>query len=557
MDQHRIITLREHQIKSVDAVFDYFANNAGTDEQGDPAKLNPLISLPCRSGKSLVIAAIIQRAMQMYPQTRVLMVTDVKELVVNNHCDLLALWPNAPVGILSAGLKRKDVHYPIIYGTLKTVVNYNLGYRDFLIVDEAQMVSDKEQAQYQQIIAQLKKYNPYLRVIGLSATNYRTGSGCLTNGSVFSDVVFNMCNIEGYAYLIAQGWLVPCISKRTVAFVDTSEVEIGFNGDFNKGQLEAVSDDEDLNYKILTETCAYGRDRRSWVVYVNGINDAETVNRMLNEQFGIRSTVVHSKMSETERDYRIAAHESGEYRCIVNNDILTKGWNNKLIDLIVMKRATISTNLWVQCATRGMTPAIGKANCLLLDFGRNTERLGPINDPLIPQPKGKRKGPSEIPVKICDSCNAYNHLAARICEVCGEPFAIIQKVRESASSVEVMRSDLPEIETFPVSHVTYAKHVAGAMLRANPNKSTNELPFSIKVAYYCGQQVFYEWITVESDKAFVRHKGHEWFRQRCHGLLPDTNEQLLAQCSYARVPSAVRVWANRKPYPQIVGVEWK
>lgn len=552
-----MITLREHQHGAVSAVFDYFAKNASVDEYtGEPAKLNPLVSLPCRSGKSLVIAAIIKQAMQAYPQTRVLMVTDVKELVMNNHKDLLALWPNAPVGILSAGLRRKDVHYPIIYGTLKTVVNYDLGYRDLLLVDEAQMVSDKEQAQYQQIIAKLKLHNPFLRVIGLSATNYRTGSGCLTNGSIFSDIVYNMCNIEGYAYLIAKGYIVPCISKRTVAFIDTSELDIT-NGDFNQKQLEEVSDNEDLNYKILTETCNYGRDRRSWVVYTNGINDAETVNRMLNEQFGIKSTVVHSKMSETERDYRIAAHERGEYRCIVNGNILTKGWNNKRIDLIVMKRATISTNLWVQCASRGMTPDVGKANCLLLDFGRNTERLGPINDPLVPTPKGKRKGPSEIPVKICEHCNSYNHLSARVCEVCGEAFTIRSKLSGTAGTIEVMRSDMPEIETFAVTHVTYSKHVKGEIIRANPNKPTDELPFSIKVAYYCGTEVFYEWVSVESDKAFVRHKGHEWFRQRCHGLLPDTNEQLLAQCSYARVPSSVRVWTNKPKYPQIVGVEWK
>jgi len=549
------LALREYQHNAVESVFNYICSRTGTDQFGQPYSANPLLGLPCRSGKSLIIAGIIKRAFEIYSKTRIVMVTDVKELVVNSYNDLLAYWPNSPVGILSAGLKSKDIHYPIIYGTLQTVVNYDLGYRDFLIIDESQMVSDKEQSQYQQIIAQLKKRNPFLRVIGMSATNYRQGSGCLTNGSVFSDIVFNMCNIEGYAYLLAQGYIVPVISKRTINFIDTTGIGRGQDGDFNKRQLEELSDNNDLNYKMMQESCYYGRDRRSWIVYANGIKHAEDLNQMLNEKFGVSSTVVHSKMPSHLRDQRIAAYDAGEYRCLVNKDILTKGYNNKNIDLLIMTRATMSVPLWVQIGSRGMTPALGKTNCLLLDFGRNVERLGRIDNPLIP--KGRGKGPpEEPPVKECEACGVYNFLSARFCEACGAEFKFREKLIGTAGKIEPMGSDLPQIETFSVTHVTYSKHVKNDIRRANPEKSLEELPFSIKVSYYCGEQVFTEWVTVESDKTFVKHKGHEWFRQRLHGLPPETNEQLLAQCSYARTPKSVRVWTNKVKYPEIVGVEW-
>jgi len=548
--------LRDYQSQAVETIFSYFAKNRGADETGQPKRANPLLALPTGAGKALIVAEICKRALTAYPGTKILMSTHVKELIRQNYNTMLRIWPNAPIGIHSAGLKQRAIHEPIIFGGVKSMIKHDMGHRDLMLIDEAHLVSPKDETSYQDLIGQLQKTNPWLKIIGLTATTYRLGLGCLTNGNIFTDVAFNMCNMEGFAHLIAQGFLSPLVSKKTKTSLDVSNVSLSNTGDFNNHELQEAVDNDIVNYLALKELCLYGQNRRSWIVFASGIEHAEHLCKTLNEQFNIPTTVVHSKMPTSERDSRIEAFKRGEFRCVVNKDILTTGFDHPPIDLVGMLRPTMSTGLWVQMCGRAMRVAPGKVDALVLDFAGNTKRLGPINDPVIPQQKGKGP-PGEAPVKECDHCGVYNHLSARFCVACGFEFTFQQKLKKTAANEEIMRSDLPQIDTFPVTHVTYAKHVKGDIRRANSDKRQDELPFSIKVSYYCGNEVFHEWVSVENEKEFVRHKGREWFRQRCHGIPPETNEQLLAQCSYARQPSAVRVWTNKPKYPQIVGIEWK
>ena len=49
------------------------------------------------------------------------MVVHVRELVQQNFQELLRLWPDAPVGIYSAGLGQRDTHHRIIYASIQSV----------------------------------------------------------------------------------------------------------------------------------------------------------------------------------------------------------------------------------------------------------------------------------------------------------------------------------------------------------------------------------------------------------------------------------------------------
>ena len=127
--------------------------------------------------------------------------------------------------------------------------------------------------------------------------------------------------------------------------------------------------------------------------------------------FGVDCAPVHSKRPADYNDAAIKAFKNNELKAIVNYGKLTTGFDHPQIDLIGMLRPTLSVPLWVQMLGRGTRPAEGKENCLVLDFARNTPRLGPINDPVIPK---MRKGEAgEMPVKICEACGAYNHTKVR------------------------------------------------------------------------------------------------------------------------------------------------
>jgi DNA repair protein RadD len=560
--------LRYYQEEAVQALFDYFDD---PKRAYSPVKSNPLVCLPTGTGKSLVIAEFIKRAMYRHPETRVIMSTHVKELIKQNAIKMREAWPLAPLGIYSSGLKSKDTMQPIIFGGVQSMVKKFplFGQRHLVIIDEAHLVGTNADTSYLTFLNELMigpsgtdanshNVNPYLKVIGLTATRYRMGLGCLTNGHIFTDVVYDLCNIEGFNRLIAEGFLCPLIPKKTNTTLDVSNVSLS-KGEFDQNKLQAAVDKQEVTYAALQELVAYGQDRQSWLIFASGVEHANHICEMLNTIFGIPTVIVHSgtkeyPRSDEENDKALAEWKSGKARAIVNMNTLTTGVDHPPCDLIGMLRPTMSTGLWVQMLGRGTRPYEGKANCLVLDFAGNTRRLGPINDPVIPKKRGEGP-PGDAPVKICGQCSMYNHVSARICVFCGTEFPLQEKLDREASELALIRSDLPQIENFAVARCVMVPHTS----KASGNKS-------IKVAYFCGLRTFYEYISVESNVRFFRHRSRDWFRQRYHYSTPNltwnedcpaTNAEVLELQlkGELRTPKSIRVHINKET-PEIQGYEF-
>lgn len=528
--------LRDYQQEAVDSVFNYFTHADG----------NPVIAMPTGTGKSLVIAGIIQQVMRQYPGQRFLCLTHVKELIEQNAAKLQALWPTAPVGIYSAGLRQKDTALPIIFGGVASVVNCveRFGHRDLLLIDEAHLLSPRESTGYQKVIAKLAERNPYLKVIGLSATPYRLGQGMITDDGVFTDICCDMTGIAPFNRFIEEGYLSPLIPRRTKVERQSDVAQRGANGDFNAASLEADAAQKEITYQALVEACEMGADRHSWLCFASTVEDADYIADTLCS-FGIRAAAVHSKIPRKECDKRIADYKAGKLRCLVNMGMLTTGFDHPPLDFIIMLRRTMSPGLWVQMLGRGTRPCpeTGKINCLVADFAGNTRRLGPINDPKIPRKKGK--GGGEAPVRICESCGTYNHAAARVCIFCGEEFTFAPKIIASASTEELVKSDLPVIEWFDVQQVHYYNH-----------EKAGSQP-SIRVCYFVegGMQRFDEWICLQHT-GLASKKARDWWRQRFPGsFVPETTAEGLQHIDKLRVPRRIKVWVNKK-HPEVLGYEY-
>lgn len=527
--------LRDYQQEAVDSTLNYLS----------VAKGNPVIAMPTGTGKSLVIAGFIKQMMHMWPTRRAIMLTHVKELVEQNAAKLERMAPEIPLGVYSAGLKRRDTHMSVIFGSAASVRNCveAFGHRDILFIDECHLLSPRSASTYQSIIAELKEVNPYLRVVGLSATPFRLGQGMLTDDGLFTDICCDMTGVEAFNRFITEGYLAPLVPRRTKTELDVSAVTTS-NGDFAKGALQAAVNKKDVTQRALEEMCTHAADRQSWLIFASGNEHAEDVAEMLNS-FGVASAAVHSGMPNKERDRRIAMYKEGELRCVVNNNILTTGFDHPPLDFIGMLRPTMSPGLWVQMLGRGTRPSpeTGKQDCLVLDFAGNTKRLGPINDPVIPRKKGK--GGGDAPVKICESCGTYNHTKVRFCTFCGEEFEFATKIVTQASTQELVRENTPVIEKFKVDQVFYYPH----------NKVGS--PPQIRVSYQCenGLHLFNEFVQLELTN-FRGKWSRDWWRKRFPGdYVPKTTEEALHAITQLKVPHTISVHVNR-PHPEIKGYEF-
>lgn len=536
--------LRPYQTAAVESLFDYYATMRKLDANGQPERKNPLLCLPTGTGKSLVIADFLKQAFTQVPSTRVIMATHVKELISQNAAELQEAWPLAPLGIYSAGLRSRDMVQPIIFGGIQSMQGKDFGHRDFLVIDEAHLVGSE--GRYLKFINELQQVNPFLKVIGLSATPYRLGLGYLTNGNIFTDITYNLCNIDGFARLIAEGYLSTLIPKRGSIEIDVTGISCASDGDFKKDELEAAIKKQNIATKALAEAVAYGQDRRSWLVFASGVSNAEEISLILEQRFKIDNVCIHSERKQKDNDNAIKAWKAGEVRCAVNMGMLTTGVNNPALDFIVMLRPTMSTGLWVQMLGRGTRPYADKVNCLVLDYSGNTRRLGPINDPVIPKLKGEKQD-REAPVKVCEVCSSYNHASVRFCVVCGAEFPIEQKIVSKASGDELLADDMPITEMIKVDRVIYVKYTARSSGRT-----------MIKACYYCGINTYYEYITVEGQQGRIR--GRNWFRQRFPSEPPATDDEVLQLASQLRAPNKIRIWTNKKTdgkiYPEIIAAEF-
>ena len=539
---------RWYQSECEASIFEYF-------KQGN--KGNPVCVLPTGTGKSVIIANFVRRVLREWPSQRIMMLTHVKELIEQNAEKLQRVWPTAPLGIYSAGLNSRDTAMPILFAGVQSVakaikrsesdieipVNMrHFGHRDLIIIDECHLLSPAENSQYQFVIKELLKINPSLKVIGFTATPYRLKQGMITeDDGIFTDICYDVSGVEAFNKMIAEGFLVPLIPKRTLTEIDVSHVTLT-GGEFNNKQLQAAVDKDETTYNAVKEIVQQGQNRNCWLVFASGVDNAEHVAEVLRN-FGVSAAAVHSKLPDGENNKRMADFKSGKLRALVNNNKLTTGFDHPPVDLIGMLRPTMSPGLWVQMLGRGTRPSpkTGKRDCLVLDFAGNTQRLGPINDPVKPRKPGKGEA-GEVPIRICEVCGVYNHASARRCCNCGTEFAFETKIVGTSSDFELLRDDIPIVKYLDVTKVMYASH------------DKKGAPLSMKVSYVCGLRMFNEWVCLEHGGLPAR-KARAWWSQRYAGEPPATTEEAMLLIRELRVPTKIRVWVN-KQFPEILSHEF-
>lgn len=383
--------LRDYQQESIEALFSYFENNEG----------NPLIELPTGAGKSVVVGEFCRRVVKQWPNQRIIMLTHVKELIEQNYEKLLTLWPTAPTGIYSASLNSRDLHQNIIFAGIQSVHNraFEFGKFDLVIIDECHLVNNKAQGTYRKFIDDLSRVNPHVKVIGFTATPFRLNNGLLTDGDerIFTDIAYKL----PIKKLIDDGYLSPVRTKGAETIIDLSEVKSSA-GDYVRKDLDRAVHKQGFTDAAIKEIITLGKGRRSWLIFCPSVEYAQEISDLLKE-IGISSACITGKTPKQERSRLLKEYKSGRIRAITNCDVLTTGFDAPATDMLVLLRSTKSTALYIQIVGRGMriSPETQKRDCLVLDFGSNVERHGPIDAITITPMRRKGKKVHTAPTKQC------------------------------------------------------------------------------------------------------------------------------------------------------------
>lgn len=552
------IQARYYQDEAAEAPFQYFEENSVG---------NPLIALPTASGKSIVIPLFLQKAYTRYPlaNMRALIIVPSKELVNQNADKMHKILPFVSLGLNCEGLKRRDTYQNVIIGTPGSLVSMieELGEIHLILVDEAHTIPEKESAVINQIIAGLKQRNKFLRMIGLTATPYDNygliirhdeKSGKCT--SLFTHMIYSRIAPEDFLEFIHKNWLCPVVAIKTDTVYDMREVGMS-GGDFNQKQAQKAVDKAELTKLAVTEMIAKfaQTNRHCGLVFSTGIDHAEHICEEIQVQ-GMRAGVIHSKMSDDACDIVLKLFHTGQLDFLVNNGKLTTGYDFPAIDFIAVIRHTCSIPLWVQIVGRGLRPydwmnpnqyipgfEYTKDKTILMDFGDNTSRLGPIDSPVFK--KRQKGGANDAPVKICPvaSCQAYNYASARYCYNCDHEFKFEVKFSGQSSGEAVMSNTEPVRNWVNVQFVNYKKIVVGAS-------------HGMQVIYCVGNKKYTELVCLEHTSFAARH-ARAWWMQRTDMLMPSKVDDALKITHKLRQAKRIEVEVTPgQKYPKVISHEF-
>lgn len=515
--------LRDYQQDAVASIFAYFNKKKG----------NPLVVIPTAGGKSLIIADFIAQATALYPGTRITIVSHVSELILQNAQEIAEHCPNLRISFCSDKLGSKDLSGDVVMGTIQSMYKRAFNYPappDLLLIDEAHLLSPEDDTMYRRFIEELKMANPYLKVIGFTATPFRTNSGHLHKGKkrLFTDICYEIPILD----LINRGFLVPIITPVVQTRMDVHGVKVQ-GGDYVQSQLEKAVDVDMLTRACVREIVEFGQNRNKWIVFTAGVNHCLHVRDEIRRH-GISCEMVTGETPIAERNDIVNRYRHGNIRCLVNVAVYTTGFNVPSVDLMAFMRPTRSPVLYIQCAGRGMRIFPNKSDCLLLDFGQVVETLGPIDQVHI---KEKRKGKGQAPMKYCPECGAECHAALAKCGDCGYEFPPHElDIDKEASTAAVLSTQL-KTERYDVSGVFYYRHTKEGK------------PDSLRIEYLCGPAKSYrQWMLFEASGRH-REEACAWWRAHASTTPPNTITEALARSGELKKPTAIHVRRVGKYYP--------
>lgn len=409
------LTLRYYQEEAVDAVMEHIKK-----------RVSPcVIELATGAGKSLCVAELASRITEISPDKRIICLAPSKELVVQNFEKYTKDY-GLVASLFSASAGSKDLRHKVVFATPLTLIKkIDAVARSgvaAIIIDEAHGLTST----IKEIVESIRNYeingvkiNEKVRLIGMGATLYRTGTGYIYATDASGDAVITYDEAKAKApyfsrlvyrkvagELVAEGYLSKVVIGEVDDHYDTSSLEIE-RGLFTAESVRRTFDGNTKTERITQKVAAIAESqgRRGVMFFAATISHAEEIASYLPVG---QVRVITGKLKKSDREKFINEFKAKRIKYLVNVDVLTTGFDAPHVSLIAILRATDSPGLFQQIIGRGLRLSPGKEDCLILDYAENIERHKLESDIFSPEIKVK-KDSEALPIDVeCPACHAIS-----------------------------------------------------------------------------------------------------------------------------------------------------
>jgi len=368
--------LRPYQSAAAEAIFKEWQENDST-----------LVVMPTGGGKTILFADVIRR---VFPR-RALVLAHREELIFQAKDKIqrvTGLSTDVEMGDYRAdgGLFEQA---RVVVSTIQTqcsggdgggrMAKFDPQRFGLLIIDEAHHATSPS---YRRVIDYYRS-NPALKVLGVTATPDRADEEAL--GQVFQSVAFDYEVHDA----INDGWLVPVEQQMVhVHGLDYSSIRTTA-GDLNGGDLAAVMEAEKNLQQMASASLSIIGQRRA-LVFTASVKAAELTAEIFNRHRPNMAAWVCGKTDKEERRTTLADFAAGKIQVVCNCGVLTEGFDDPGVEVVIMGRPTKSRSLYSQMVGRSTRPLPGvvdgpdtaearkvaiaasaKPSCLVVDFVGN------------------------------------------------------------------------------------------------------------------------------------------------------------------------------------------
>jgi superfamily II DNA or RNA helicase len=257
--------------------------------------------------------------------------------------------------------------------------------------------------------------------IGLTATPTRKDGRAL--GLLYDQLIepVTVAHLQRDGYLVGARYF--SVSEPDLARVRTVA------GDYHQGELEAAVNRPELIGDVVAHWLKHAAGRRS-VVFATSIRHSVA----LCEEFlraGVATEHVDAETPQAMREATFERFRAGQTQVLTNCFLASYGFDLPELSCVVLARPTKSLMLYLQMIGRGLRPADGKRDCLILDHSGCVHHHGFAHDQRLWTLEGKwalierQKSEGERPEAkqlTCPEC-ACVFVGARLCPECGYYFA--------------------------------------------------------------------------------------------------------------------------------------
>ena len=366
--------------------------------------------LPCRSGKSYIMARMI------YGAKGNVLVLAHRHTLIKQHKELLD----------GLGVLTENVRVESVFTEASRLGRYQPDEVNLIIIDEAHL---SEAASYRKVC----EYYGCRRVL-FTATPARLDGKPLTLADtlitgITADELIQSGAISEYDYY------APDLNLN----VDSVDV---IAGDYHNGQITEIMCQSAIYGDVLKYYRLLG-DNRQAIAYCTSVKHSEQTAQMFLEN-GISAVSIDGSMSLKERGKKMDLFRNGKVQILCNCNLISEGVTLPNASVALLLRPTCSLPLFIQQACRVLTPVQGK-KAVVIDFVNNVQKHGMPTDThnwSLTQPVEKRKqfnSDGTLNIRQCENC--FRCFQGNKCPYCGAEH--IPKGRELKQIQEI---ELKKIE---------------------------------------------------------------------------------------------------------------